>query len=244
MPLSHENPDEQDAGSHLEDVLQYPIFGDNANGVTNVPGLLEDPTLTNIVGASAVNLEQFEIFPSQNDGFVELNDFVRTLGLDEDTNESAEFFSGFPADQNILIDEEECGNPLEVNIEEFFDIINENLDVPQQPLQIPSALQDVHLQPNDSQLAENVPMFYDAPNHGPSYGQDSFSCSNEFCPLEAEPWGFDRVDELMEYFDATDNSLYYNSLVPPGNLGNFDSSDFSQANLFVEVYMVPPSTGL
>ncbi|KAM0942036.1 putative transcription factor NAM family [Dioscorea sansibarensis] len=234
LPLSLKTTDEQDTGSHLAVVLQYQTFGDNANGVTDTPGLLDDPTLANIIGVSTVNLEQFNSSPSQNDGFVELNDFVRTLGLDEDTNEPAEFFSEPPADQNILIDKEECGNPLEVNIEEFFDILNENLDVPQQPVQIPPAVQDVNLQPNDSQLAENVPMFYDAPSHGPFYSQDSFARSNEFFPLEAEPWGFDKVDELMEYFDATDNSLYYNSLGPLGNSENVDCSNFRQANLSIE----------
>ncbi|KAJ0966643.1 hypothetical protein J5N97_023560 [Dioscorea zingiberensis] len=249
--VSHENlpplerADEQDTGSHLEGILQYQTFGDEANGCNNVPGLLDDPMLANNMEVNTVNLEQFGTSPSQSDGYVEINDFVETLDVHERTNESTDFPSVEPTDQNILIDMKECGDLPEVNIEEYFDILNENFDVPE-PLQVPPALEDgVYLQPNDSPLAENVPVFPDVPSLGPSFVQD------DLCPLNPDTWGFEKVDELMEYFDATDNSLHYTSLDPLEKSEYVDSSKLKHANLSLEFdgnnnpphYASPQSSG-
>ncbi|XP_042393433.1 NAC domain-containing protein 78-like [Zingiber officinale] len=116
-------------------------------------------------------------------------------------------------------------------VEEFFDSISESDDQPESDRN--SLLEDnIFTQSNGSNSSagtftsnQGKIAVCDVPNENVAFWQENV-VMNEYLPT-VEPSGFEKVDELLVYFDATDGDLHY------GNIGFSRSSppaafDFAQ----------------
>lgn len=242
-----EHHEEQVNGSHLEisTSLRENIVGDQfyMGGVDGCPIAAvaeDDPTLTAGVEGHHLILDQSCILLPENDGYVELNDFMENEDQDQPKNDSLADYVLETCDEDFLINMNGCGDLPEIDVDEFFDMLSETSDIPE-PSQMPPLENDVSPQPSninssfskqsDAQFSESNLVSNDALEDIP-FAQDSFVPKYDSGPSITDVFKFDKADEMVNYFDATDNYLDFASLGPVGefeleDFPNFEISDFS-----------------
>ncbi|XP_039124277.1 uncharacterized protein LOC120260780 [Dioscorea cayenensis subsp. rotundata] len=242
-----EHHEEQVNGSHLEisTSLRENIVGDQfyMGGVDGCPIAAvaeDDPTLTAGVEGHHLILDQSCILLPENDGYVELNDFMENEDQDQPKNDSLADYVLETCDEDFLINMNGCGDLPEIDVDEFFDMLSETSDIPE-PSQMPPLENDVSPQPSninssfskqsDAQFSESNLVSNDALEDIP-FAQDSFVPKYDSGPSITDVFKFDKADEMVNYFDATDNYLDFASLGPVGefeleDFSNFEISDFS-----------------
>ncbi|XP_008779162.2 NAC domain-containing protein 53-like [Phoenix dactylifera] len=246
-------PDGQDGSSHQEDpsvVLEQnqQMLKDPIVECIEEPWLQNSPVLINDMGDNIGMTDRSHTPPSQNDGYVELNDLADTVNPEDPPSEDSvvcplrtcnDWKSVDGVDDTINLEEI-------LDVEEFFDTVNENTDRPELVQMSPTVQDNYNLQSIDltnpvagdcpsSQLAEENTMFYDAPSNDLGFSQDNFPELNQllYSPI-TDPSGFDAVDKLMGYFDATDDNLHVDTAGSLEKSGCMNSCILDQFNLTPE----------
>lgn len=162
--------------------------------------------------------------PCQNGQYVELNDLKDVVNLDfPHSDDSTTWPLKTCYKQNFMNGIDSGSNLQEIlDVEEFFDTMNEDSDS-----QEPTVLCDnSYLATNfysSEQGNENM-VFYDASSDDPANGKDEFVHPNGPLPTPiSSSSGFDMVDELLTYFDTTENML--------GSVDNLEATDAYLPNL-------------
>ncbi|KAJ0963585.1 hypothetical protein J5N97_028707 [Dioscorea zingiberensis] len=242
--FAHENTDEQVNGSQLEnsttlpeDIVRDQSYIGDVDGCQNLALVEHNPILTAGIGGNPLILDQSCAPPSKNDGYVELNDFLENLDQNQPNNDSSADCIEGACNENFLIGIDEHGDLPEIDIDEFFDMLKENDDI-QELFQMSPTVQNDVSQANyinsvsgghpDANLAENNLDFYDALNQDIPFAQDNFEPMNDSCPSIADLCEFDKVDEMMGYFDTTDND--FAALGPLAEFQHGDTSNFKKSN--------------
>ncbi|XP_072965504.1 NAC domain-containing protein 53-like isoform X1 [Typha angustifolia] len=201
----------------LEEVLNNPSLIDDIVKHIDEPGQQNSPTLHDNMGENAGVSNCSRSLSSQSDGYVELNDFADIANLHYPSVERS------CNNQNSVNGIDEKNNFLELlDIEEFFDIMDENTGQPEQLQSCPLINDNSYLQANDMLnyllVGDNNPgepsdgnmVFYDAASDDLATAKEDIVQANELVySLPVGASGTDEVDELMAYFDATDDNLHY-----------------------------------
>ncbi|XP_073011661.1 NAC domain-containing protein 53-like isoform X2 [Typha latifolia] len=175
----------------LEEVLNNPSLIDDMVKHIDEPGQQNTLTLHDNMGENAGVLNCSRSLSSQSDGYVELNDFADIDNLHYPSVER-------PCNnQNSVNGIDEKSNFLELlDIEEFFDIMDEN-----------TASDDL------------------------TTAKDDIVQANELVySLPVGASGTDEVDELMAYFDATDDNLHYDIMDSAQTLETVNPSASDMSN--------------
>ncbi|KAJ6842658.1 uncharacterized protein M6B38_297935 [Iris pallida] len=209
----------QDGGINSEepDSLFNEIF--DVSRYVNAPELQDDSNLVYKLEENTGLYEKSESL-EQNDGYLELKDI-------------------FSNDQILVNGVNETPNSQEVDDTAFFD----NLDVTADPqevgqmclpvegdfnLQADASQNLVAADYNSAQLSEDNMVFYDAAGQD-LYADEIFADAKQlqFSPIALE------LDDLMTYFEATDNNLQY--IQDSSERVVFGSSNVAQSNIPPEV---------
>ncbi|KAG1361359.1 NAC domain-containing protein 78 [Cocos nucifera] len=245
-------PNLQDSGSHqedpsvlLEEIPHDPSFNNDMVGHTDEPGLQNGPVLGNDLGKK-IGMAYWSYTAGQNEGYVELNDLADTVNAEDPPSEDSVGCSSRTCMKTV--DEvDDIINLQEIlDVEEFFDIVNEDINQPEQFQMSPLLCDNYDMQPIDirnllagdcpsDQLAEGNTMFYDAASNDLAFDQDNVAELNHLLDLPiSEPSRFDMVDNLMAYFDATDDNLHVDTAGSLEHSGCMSSSILDQFNLTPE----------
>ncbi|KAJ6792984.1 Uncharacterized protein M6B38_112195 [Iris pallida] len=182
----------------------------------NAPELQDDPTMVYNLEENTGLYERTQS-PDQNDGYLELKDI-------------------FGNDQNLVNGMNETPTSQGVDDTAFFDnldVIADTQELGQMCLPVEGTTDGspnlVAGDYNSAQLSEDNMMFYDAPGQELLYTDDIFTDANQlqFSPAALE------LDDLMTYFDATDNNLQY--IQDYSGSVEFGSSKVAQSNTAPEV---------
>ncbi|XP_020275785.1 NAC domain-containing protein 78-like [Asparagus officinalis] len=198
----------QDCGSHADDptVLLEEIL--NLDTYINEPGLQDGFNSSNDMGENSGGMVEQSHSPSgQNDGYLELKDIFADSNGPCNTNltDVLRVHNDRSVDNGL----NEANTWLEADGAE-------ELNKVCQPAEAMYSLHPDDFLNSDmggypsGQLAEEEVVFYDAPSDEPPSNEEYFSNMDgiQFSPA-ADLSGFDMVDDLMAYFDATDNNLQY-----------------------------------
>ncbi|KAG1359627.1 NAC domain-containing protein 53 [Cocos nucifera] len=251
-------PDGQDGGSHGEDpsvlleqnqqMLKDPSLNKDIVECNDESGLQNSPVFINDMGDNIGMADRSHTPPSQNDEYVELNDLADAVNAeDPPSGDSVVCPLRTCNDWKSMDGVDDSVNLQEIlDVEEFFDTMNENTDQ-QELFQMSSTIQDnYNLQSLDltnpvaghrpsCQLAEENTMFFDAHSNDLGFSQDNFAELNQllYSPV-TDPSGFDMVDKLMAYFDATEDNLHVDASGSLDKSGCMDSWILDQFNLTPE----------
>lgn len=171
--------------------------------------------------------------PNEKDEYVELNDLTDSANAAYPLSEESSYpIRTFHAQNMDGIDGNSNLQKM-LDIEDFFDTMSQNSD-PLESYQMTSAQDNFYVQPNDlspvphgcpssQQLQENM-VFCDAPrdNLAFEHEKDQFTHS----PVD-DTSGFEMINDLLAYFDATNDKLYYDTIGFPGCSECTSSSDKS-----------------
>ncbi|XP_010940544.1 NAC domain-containing protein 53 [Elaeis guineensis] len=252
-------PDGQVGASHEEDpsvlleqnqqILKDPSLNSDIVECNYEPELQNSPVFINDMGDNTGMADRSHTPPGQNDGYVELNDLADAVNAEDHPSEDSVVCPLRTCNDWKSVDGGDDGVNLQeiLDVEEFFDTVNENTDQ-QEPFQMSPTIQDnYNLQsidltnpgaghcPPSCQLAEENTMFYDAHGNDLGFSQDNFAELNQllYSPV-TDPSGFDTVDKLMAYFDATEDNLHGHTAGSLEKLGCMDSCILDQLNLTPE----------
>ncbi|XP_008787444.2 NAC domain-containing protein 53 [Phoenix dactylifera] len=239
----------QDSGSHqedpsvlLEEILNDPSFNNDMMEHTDEPELQNEPVLSN--NDMGKKIGTAEDPPSQNEGYVELNDLADIVNAEDPPSEDSVGCSLRTCNVDGVDDSTNLQEILDV--EEFFDTVNENINQPELFQMAPTLCDNYKLQPIDlrnpldgdcpsGQLADGNTLLFDAASNDLAFAQDDFAELNHLLdsPI-SDPSGFDMVDNLMAYFDAADDNLHVDTAGFLEKSGCMNSSILDQFNLTPE----------
>ncbi|RWV88834.1 hypothetical protein GW17_00049047 [Ensete ventricosum] len=227
----------------LDDTVLDEIFDDTS--FTNMVECIDEPG-QQISQAPTDDMEKETLMeehthnhspPNEKDEYVELNDLADSANAayHQLSDESSYPIRTFHAQNMDGIDGNRNLQKM-LDVEEFFDTMSQNSD-PVETYQMTSAQDNFYVQPNDlspvpggcpssQQLQENM-VFCDAPSDNLAFKheKDQFTYS----PAD-DTSGFEMVDDLLAYFDATNDNLYYDTIGFPGCsecTNSYDKSNFT-----------------
>ncbi|CAL9203400.1 NAC domain-containing protein 78-like isoform X1 [Musa acuminata AAA Group] len=174
--------------------------------------------------------------PNDKDEYVELDDLADSANVVYPFSEEY----GFPIKACHAKNTHGAGGNSNLqkilDVEEFFDTMSQNSDH-LESLQMSPVQENFFVQPNDlNPLAEGCPssqqlqektVFYDAPSDNPSFRHENAPVNGLLYLPAYNPSGFEMVDDLLAYFDATDGSLHHDTMGFTGRPECIKSSDQS-----------------
>ncbi|KAK8916350.1 NAC domain-containing protein 78 [Platanthera zijinensis] len=169
----------------MEEIPKDKVSVKDFTANVDCPALQENIAILNGVRENSIVENQSS---TQNNGYVQLNDIVddeSTCFTSDGHSNDCENLPTNPASSFIV--DQTCADQHAMHVE---------------PCGLPDVVPWVYASP---QLAEANLMYYDALGHDVQYLETSFPNEDSLVPRA----GFDFLEDLMAYYDATDDTLHY-----------------------------------
>ncbi|XP_072978613.1 uncharacterized protein [Typha angustifolia] len=243
-PLLAPEFDEQDISGHPEDpVISPEEVLEDPNIIDDMIECIDEPTQQNCPAPNEVK-EEISITadcshgPAKNDGYLELNDFANSDYVSyPSSDDSAVWALRSCSTLKSLSGLDRRSNLEEVlNVEEFFSSTNRSSDQPDQLPFCPSIQDNSYIEPSDmlepplvgdsysDEAAVTNMVFHDASSDDLAIAEDDIVQLNKlkYSPV-ASPSEIDPVDDLIAYFDTTDDNVHYDNFGSEPTSECFDS---------------------